>query len=1035
MFNNSKDIQILLEGEALYSGIIRAISLARNAIERYLGVSYIDPENVTSGAKNILRLATIHKFLHDYKSEKNKQIFNEEWIKNIFNIQENGIQSNADIYCFCTAYGQSVKLTNQYKGSLKSDVNLLLHCLWVEKVVLLPLQSKLPLAHNKESGGNNYEIASFTYPETLRICRDTDSNYSVVEYIGLKGKDNFLWTSYRLIRASSWYEIKDINDDDLKIAANHCRNTITYPFPLKSWMTGILNAHPDASFDISSIQVGKSGSSGGDHDFYKNDPSFSKLEKQALSEWIKYRDDYIKALKTKGLKSWNQNKKEISFIIGWIINEVHKKSPKKTPDIKNFKREHLLGNNYFEGLYSYVKTNRSLESYKNTLYKIEGFFDYLQNSCDLDFKNPINRSLDFPIVKRRRGTVKKILPSEAFAPLLSFGYALSDFAYYVFEKVKRGDSLGYNNNMDVIDTEGIGFIPIVWINGKPIYIRYIPFSLIPTSVRQFSKFKKSSIVPDIHSINLITLIHETGIRLIHARWLDYRNYRSLVNQSFYKPRDHGINYLHINTDKSHGPWTCHCSNTVIEILDRQAEYRASFNEDSLNKILYYDHHHNSPFDMILPLFSVGGIARGNQDLSSPISDSTFRAKYKLFIYTFNFYYASETNENLLDLPFELSQSNHDDMLDFFKEVLTLYDPKFIDTTPHSARSQVVSRYIPLLPPSVIMKITGHVTEEHLVYYTQLDKVNTEKMKERQFQDIVEELNDPLEIKASSENSKLRSSFLKNRDKTLKDFGAVSLGSTQPKSKEDPINLVKSISIENISFNTTHICPFGNQCPMDVIQEFEASIHTKPCGACFYSVKTIDHIPAILAKIRSFTSESNDLKLCIEEAKKNGADRDSLSSYANRRKFLSDEIIAWSLTYNILEKMAVSLSNKNFWLVEKPELLSSTIKKMKIKDENLESIYIKASEAKSYSEFFTPTLKYQIKSARSLLLAKTGDFNSLLEKTTDNYNMIDIFRGQVKLLCTTFNVSLQDLAKAMDRQLVLTDSSISPLNLISSTGNK
>lgn len=1035
MFNNTKNIQFLIHDESnLFNAIQKSISQARKAREKQLNVSYIDQESVTSASRNKLRVATIHKFFHGYSELNNKKIFNKDWVCAVFEIVDKGIQSDAGLYALFTEYGRTKKLTGIFKGALKVDCELLLHYLWLNKAILLPASTPLPLAYNPETKGNSYELAAHDYPEVLRILRNLDDKYSVIEQVGEQALKNMLWSAYRLVRASTWYDVRDITDDDFRAAAEFTRETPAYTFPLRQWLSGISLVHPDALFDISKAETGKQGVEDGSFYYIKISPQFSEGEKKILYKWIENINSYVNSLKLRGMKTFNEVRKVLNGIVGWLINKVQPNKKYKIPSIAKFERYHCLGDeDGLVGLFEYLREGRSAGVYRDVLYKFNLFFKYLATFKKTKFINPINIALDTPMVARSKGTTKKILPSDSFAPLLSFSYALADFAWYVFEKSKVEGKLEYNSSKKIIDTEKEGFVPLFWVDGKPYPIRYIPYKLLPTAVRCFREIKGNKNVPEIHSINLMVLILETGLRGLHARWLCRETYRNNVNKETYKPRGYGVNHLYVNADKSHGPWTSFVSNTVIEILDRQADFRDSFNEKSLKKKLAYDDHEHSSFDPVVPLFSLGGVARGNAVMEKPISDQTMRDKHSILIYIFSVHYFEITKETLIPLRYENEELDVNS-LDGFSEIWSLYDKKDIEITVHSARSQVVSSYITMLPPSEIMKITGHQTEAHVIYYAQLDKIRLEKLKEDQTKEIMDSLRDPVSIRANDVNSNLRKSFLKNRYATIEEYGATAFDSGYDKQQNPeyvrPLELLKSKSIDELAFNTTHICPFNNICPKDVVKALNVSAENKPCGGCFYSIKTVDHIPAILAKIRSYTDESTEIQGFIKEAKSSNAASEELAHHVNRRHFLTSEIVSWTLTFQVLEQMASDLSTRESWLVEKPELLSMELEKIVSKDESLEHLFIKAAEAKSYAEFFTPTLNHQITKARTMLLAKTGNFQELLNKSPNGFDLIDQFRGNIKSICNILNLSLSDLSESMEQPLMLPSASETPIALFS-----
>ena len=1040
MFNTTESIIFLKHDKKLYLAIIECITIARNLTANVYGKSVL---TANEGGSRACASATIFRFWDDHESVSNREIFNEEWVRNGLNLVLKGVQSYDSAYMLFSKKGKGRKLNNKLAGNCKADVLLLLHILWVSKAILLPIS--VPLPHATGAVYRELKSQKALMPELFGIFTGNDERYQLEDMLQSKSIRNTIWYAYRIVRASDWYEVKDISDEDISVATVFSNADIRYPFTLRQWLVGLALVCPTVPYDVAKVPTGKMGLdlARSLQDGYAGIGTgfgFDEVTNEKLREWVDYINRFGESRKRSGLKTWKSFIKVNSVIVGWMVNALAPVSPSIIPAISEFKRIHLDGFDGIQGLLDYVRGDTSPSSYKSALYKIESFFQYLETFDDVNFRNKINRGIDYPFVPRKNSTSKVIFDNDVFAPLLSFTYALADWSWYLYEKSKDGNLQElYHNGKKVIETEKLGFVPIFWVDGKPHPILWTTPKLAPIAVRKFKGVERHYNVPNIHGINLLVVIFETGIRLISARWLDVRNYRKSVNNRFYKPRDYGVNKIFINGDKTGKVWESTVANTVVEVLDRQAEYRASFDEELSGIEDWYDGHENSPFGKVLPLFTLGGLSQSLSSSHVAISDDTVRKLHKLLMYNFNAHFHLVTGRQLMDVAYDIKDSSFDPSTSQgLINILNAYDPKLVQVTPHSARSQVVSQYITLLPPSKIMEITGHNTEAHLVYYAQLDKMVLEKAKSKQFEEIMRDIGEPASVAAQDRNSALRESFIKNREGALHDFAATSFMTNNHHREIDAIDAVELVRTKDageIAFNTTHICPFNNVCPAIVLREFKTNQNSKPCGGCFYSVKTIDHIPAILAKIRAYTDESDELQKYLKEAKEKGVDASSLSSHAGRRRFLTDEVIAWTVTFQCLEQMAQDLSQKDTWLVKKPELLSQELERLEIKDDDFQSLYVKAAEATSYAEFFTPTLKYQIVKARAKLLAYTGDFKALLDDAPDNYELIDQYRGMVQSICSHLNISLPELAKGLEEPLMLPNELKKPLMLLSDVKGK
>ncbi|WP_202803579.1 hypothetical protein, partial [Pseudomonas avellanae] len=199
--------------------------------------------------------------------------------------------------------------------------------------------------------------------------------------------------------------------------------------------------------------------------------------------------------------------------------------------------------------------------------------------------------------------------------------------------------------------------------------------------------------------------------------------------------------------------------------------------------------------------------------------------------------------------------------------------KMIEHTPHSCRVSVVSEYIRILPPHIIGAfITGQATDAHVMYYAKLDPAYLKAV--AQHQKLILEhgwlLDRPAmsSIKAEDVASTLQKAFRRDKDKSLIDFGAISFDRETDNNVLSGIKAAKQRPVDSLAFMPTHICPFGNQCTEDVIKDLGAVPGSRmPCGGCYYSIKTVDHLPRIYGLIRVLTDECSELESHIAEAKR------------------------------------------------------------------------------------------------------------------------------------------------------------------------
>ncbi|CAN7304852.1 hypothetical protein LJR071_001522 [Pseudomonas sp. LjRoot71] len=1075
MINITKDIVIIQSGAALENSIKIAISKAKSCVCKELyQLNSIPPSKVTSSTRNEFYNASIVRLFEDHISPTNAPQYNETWVKNAHKCTKK--TPEASIAKQVVVKSAHDWLNKSSLERLTRDCLLILHFLWQEKAVLLPVDMIRPVVGDlKEKNSNNYEFAAPYYTEVLALVRapflsnathkDIPDITSVMKPSALR---NFDWYAWRMIRCSDWHKIEDINPHDISAIAEHLNRTrngdvnwFKYPIaPVAFWQYIQLLYPQRCQQDATSTPI-RNHQRATKKALLSGEFALSDKHKEIVKCWLGYQDKFVQLQKSRGIKTYNTYAKSLTNLNTYLFGELPAIGI-TPPYPKQFNRKHIEGDQH-EGFLSYLRKGRSNSSIQNILYKIDSFFDYLNVNSSADknlsgFINPISE-VDYPIVKKPSSSTKAAFESGHFPHLLQYCYAIESFGTYLADKVHDEqidlfshkyravkNPNNWNDAQKIISTEKFGYVPIVFYR-NPLFdpaepksktnspvkyeaLRLIPRFTLPIIEHAVERNGKWVFYPQLTYIRHNVIALETGIRSIHIRWLDKRTYDRGIDRSKRLPP---LCNLHINTDKVNNPWDAKVSKNVIEVLDRHKNMLPWFNEPNLDEEVWYDYHEGSEFGKIVPIFRKGGEP-------GVLRAGGYANYFKKLIYSFDLFCRFQlgiatTNK----MPEALSKlETIDNPCDYLTALkLTEVACEFIEHTPHSCRVSVVSELIRILPPHIIgMYITGQATVEHVIYYAKLDPAYLKIMGE--YQQISIEQGWLLErpamstIKAEDINSKLQQAFRRDKEKSLIDFGAISFDRETKNDVRSGIKAARQRPIDSLAFMPTHICVFGNQCPPDVIDDLGAipGLST-PCGGCYYSIKTVDHLPRIHGLIRVYTDECCELESHIAEAKKNGASTESLVQKANRRKFLASEIISWSITAHCLEQMYKEIKTRSSFLVEKPEIVSEHLERIVLEDHTLSNLIARTTEAKSHAEFFTPQLKQQILFARNKLLAFTGDFNRMLQEAPSGFTLIDEFRGLIRSACEVLGLSLHDLSDAMKNPMTLEYPDLI-LKLISST---
>ncbi len=850
------------------------------------------------------------------------------------------------------------------------------------------------------------EYAEDAYPEILRIIRapffkNLECEIDISQYMAQAAMPNFKWYAHKYVRACAAWDVEDITNDLLKeITDNHTKGvprTVDWYFALHA-------IFPDrVQFDIDNVFV-RSGISGLKGKLTTDNFSPTELDQHpSIRAWIKDVNSYIDELREKGIKSYNKYQSTIRKGIQILIA-----SGKPIPQPKDLKREHakLIAKEF--------SINVAPSTHKQLLYQFDCFLDFLAIVYD-DFKKPLSRQLDFPKHGRSKGTNKKLIHEDSFAPYLSYLYGVAEWVWYINHNYSKRDNFIRNISSEerTIETSKTGFTPIFRCNDKYYPIDKIPTKIAPPFIpkkHQMCQLESCTLLP--HYIHLSIVMAETGIRLIALRFLDEQTYDKNVNRASFDKRSYLITQLYVNSDKSHDAWEADVSETVIGILDRQSLWKNTFlyGED---EPIYYDGHEESNFDMLRPLFAQVDPYLRIRPSFSVVTDQTYRRTFKYILMHFSYVYSKVSKDCVPPIAIDSDKSLEENLL----RVKELARKGEITITPHSMRSQFVSEHITILPPSIIKRSTGHLEDSAVIYYAQIKPkyLNAqEAAQEEEFRDFIA----PMMIDTKSKQSALQQAFARNANIAMKDFGAISFTNHCSTSRRNGIQVIKQrleeidespvstlTIVDLLAFNSTHICPFNNDCPLD-IKKNSIKGHP-PCGGCPYAIKTVDHLPAISAKIRSLTDKAAEHDEVINDAKKRGEDMSTYVSDVSLKTFYADEISAWATTITCLDSMANNLLQNDKWLVGKPEFIRSRLSTLKSSNE-LTNTLLRIEESFNYNEFMTPQLKARVTLLRNRVLAQTGQFKALLGEVPTGIDLLSEFKGIIKSICDVTGISVNDL---------------------------
>lgn len=1015
MINTTDDLIFVCLDKEVRPLIIKAAKLTEKIIFDFEGVKSVTIEQAErENAREIVRFS----FIQYFGDIENNPNLSKSWLNSLFlTVTRRTIaERNKLLPSFFT---ESAKLLPQQKskiGKLCTHLHLFFHNIWCLKIALLPTSySRLPkekIKHPEKKINSkgiiitiDVPIGEEFYPEFLKLARSPllKKNYDskVNDQLPESSYDNINWYAHRVVRAMDVWDLQDLKLSHIldfsktnKSELGFAKNTI--------WLAAIVDVHQDLlGFDSRKIASTRFSNSNCDPEDWLTttekqiNPHHMKWE----GYFSKYREELINAGYTNALKTPVNLR---SIILAPLLSE---KLP--FPDILEYKREHL----------SISKTHMQNKGLKNTtldryLRDMESFLMWLESTIP-EFKSPFLAKVDLPKSRRPSGTTKPLLPEGSFPVALSYNYGICEFIKYVNYEMRseaRRVLISTTHTKIVINTEACGFVPIFFCNGVIRTIKEIPSILLApirtsTRIREFGSLKDSVIYP--HAPHITAVLMETGIRKIHLRWLDVHSYNStsLERNSLY-PRGYGINRIHVNTDKSHGAWDAKVSDSVLDILEEQFKFRETY-LNGVDTPRWYNNIKNSPFGKVTPLFACASQALTKVDSFPVVSDSAISDYFKRLIRSLSYELLKNNDTRHLAI---CSNTNQLSLLEFVND-----NTVKVKQTPHSCRSQVVSDKITMLAPSVIKEMTGHTDEAHVIYYAQIKDSVINTYQRASGNQFLSEIENAI-INVQSDESPIKKALRGNNlGDVLINFGAFSFDDvTNSTEILSGITKMKELSCESsliseIHFDTTHICPFNNSCPNEIKKRFYGK---KRCGECPYSIKTIDHLPAIGMKLRKYTDKLTEVQSILDEAKRRNESPANLKDEIEEKQLYANEIAAWSASHSLLSKMEKDLSKKEKWLIEKPEIISKRLSQCKASNE-LTLTLLKINDAEQSAAYMTPSLKAKVSKLRKQLLVSTKNYEKLLIEP-EGYLLLSEFKGIISSICQLSGISPVELGDKLNQ---------------------
>lgn len=606
----------------------------------------------------------------------------------------------------------------------------------------------------------------------------------------------------------------------------------------------------------------------------------------------------------------------------------------------------------------------------------------------------------YPAIERKSGTVKRPVPRPYFSTFLSMLYSLE----YMVEHINNMPRYEGQNEIDInygvlngalyqpsmtellhshawagllsravrgldeVNQELLNYTPIFYYEGQIFTFKFLPrfYKIIDFEIR-------GELVKRIspNEVRLTQLMCETGLRQQHLIWLNKDHYDRVLDRYRKSP----LAPLFVSSDKSHGEWTAIVRMSAIEIMDRQRKWYNSCSSPSYKDDLWYGMKEGSKFGQYKPLF------RNSGDTDSAWFNHRHFPLFLLILqYFIRIEMEDDSGEDLVFIkaekgcrtPFEEYTAEYLSKL----AVNDLTSPH----TPHGLRAGFVSEAMRFLPPSIVGEFMTGQSEALVWYYCVLEGDHLPDH-QRLLTDYMLKAYDKLDKGDAPElaeaviklHSRLMESIEKDPVSAIRTHGLMSL--MGGKDEKNGLGVLIAKTYTELAYNNTHICPFGNRCPRDVVEKLGPN---SPCSLCPFAIRGVDHLPAVSAQKDKAKEVMKGVLAKLKEyrvLKPTTRNPQALENLNAEYDHHAREAYALEAVEQQLYSMAKNGDVKSFFLVEKQGLMAH-FEKVELSEG--EHIIKRLVDVQNFPDLSSPQFDAQCARMRMMMLVQEGKYDELFK---------------------------------------------------------
>ncbi|EOA9037558.1 hypothetical protein ACIMS2_005003 [Vibrio harveyi] len=441
----------------------------------------------------------------------------------------------------------------------------------------------------------------------------------------------------------------------------------------------------------------------------------------------------------------------------------------------------------------------------------------------------------------------------------------------------------------------------------------------------------------------LTLLAWSGLRDSNILWLDVKSYSQHCPSDY---SDDDYVPLWVNTDKAKTePYISEIFGHAMRLLDRSSKLRMRVNRAGFNEPIPYKGANNSKWPDIRPLLQ-------KTQKNASVFKSTFLLDVLLEFekcLTKHNRKMRELGQPIIEftssiyyLPQQANQANfrsvrsyvhaEQDYSALLRHLATGESYQFtpikqaVIWTPHSMRVTFDSVCSVLADPTTVGQVATGQHPKTVGYYSintldeaaRIKAIHAASGLKKQFHPLILQ-RDPnfcSQMKTASisdvyldEEKYLRSHALGTASM---DFNCHSLSAITVDGIKPPIEVLIHASSNEIAFNRTHICPFNNNCPKEVIA---ALLGEKCCAICPYAIISTDHAVAISSELKRLGDIASDITRTLKNAR--GLLKSEKEQLKNDRALTIKSISGWLVRHKFLSK---DINSQDYFTGRKNDML-------------------------------------------------------------------------------------------------------------------